>query len=250
MTSTTKLVCPECRRENEPERIYCHECGAKLDRTAVIASKPADARDKERRRVRNMFDPHRAKMRLMFFRICKLILGSVVAAFVVQMIRPPDVAPEKKALELTQLGLDLENAVNFHRPTPLQYSEDQVNDYLVQVVRSKQKALSKPLLDFRRIIVGFTEGKCTVTAERSVLGYYSLYTSETFAVQITEGAINASNKGGAIGRLPIYPQIMQYLDIVFADVWPALDRERKLISKTSAIEFHDKAVVLQTAAPQ
>jgi hypothetical protein len=250
MTSTTKLICPECQRENEPERIYCHECGAKLDRTAVIAAKPADSRAKEQRRVRNMFDPHRAKMRLLFFRISKLILGALLAAVVIQMLLPPEVPPEKKLTELTQLGLDLENAVNYHRPTPLQYTEDQVNDYLVQIARSKQKALSKPLLDFKRIIVEFTEGKCTITAERSVLGYYSVYTSETFTVQVTEGAINASSKGGAIGRLPIYPQVMPYLDIVFADVWPALDRERKLLAKTSAIEFHDKSVVLQAAAPQ
>lgn len=249
MTSTTKLICPECRRENEPERIYCHECGAKLDRTSVIASKPADARAKEQRRVKNMFDPQGVKMRFWFFRICKLILGAVLAAVVVQMLRPPDVAPEKKALELTQLGLDLENAISFHRPTPLQYTEDQVNDYLVQVSKSKQKVLNKPLLDFKRIIVGFAEGKCTVTAERSFFGY-SVYSSETFSVQITEGAIDATSKGGAIGRFPIYPQIMQYLDIVFADVWSTLDRERKLIAKTTAIEFHDKTVVLQTVAPQ
>jgi hypothetical protein len=249
MTSTAKLICPECRRENEPERIYCHDCGAKLDRTAVIAAKPADARLKEQRRVRDMFDPHRAKMRLLFFRISKLILGALLAAVVVQMLLPPDVPPEKKALGLTQLGLELENAVNFHRPTPLQYTEEQVNDYLVQIARNKQTALNKPLLDFKRILVGFTEGRCNVTAERSFFGY-SLYTSETFAVQITDGAIKASNQGGAIGRLPIYPQVMPYLDIMFADVWAALDRERKLISKASAIELHDKAVVLQTAAPQ
>jgi len=69
-------------------------------------------------------------------------------------------------------------------------------------------------------------------------------------VQLTDGKINSSNKGGAIGRLPIYPQLMQYLDIVFADVWTALDRERKLVAKATAIEFHDKNVVLITAPPQ
>src|SRR6185503_2584900 len=137
-TTTAKLMCPECRRENEPERIYCHECGAKLDRTAIIAAKPTDARDKERRRVRNMFDPHRAKMRLLFFRVSKLILGALLAAVVVQMILAPDVPPEKKGLALSQLGLELETAVNVHRPTPIQYSEDQVNEYLVQVSKSKQ----------------------------------------------------------------------------------------------------------------
>ena len=31
----TKLVCPDCRHENEPERIYCHNCGARLDRSGA-----------------------------------------------------------------------------------------------------------------------------------------------------------------------------------------------------------------------
>ena len=244
----TKLICPECQRENEPERIYCHDCGAKLDRTAVIASRPADARDKERQRVRNMFDPHRAKMRLWFFRVCRLVLGAFLGAVLIQMLLPPDVAPEKKALILSQVGLEVENAVTYHRPTPLQYTEDQVNQYLSSALKSK-KALDKPWLDFKRAIVGFTEGKCSVTVERSFFGF-SVYTTTSFAVQIADGAINASNEGGAIGRFPIYPQVMQYLDIIFEDLWTALDRERKLVAKANAIEFHEKSVVLQTAPAQ
>lgn len=245
----TKLICPECRRENESERIYCHECGAKLDRSKVIAAKPADARVKERNRVRQMFDTRRAKMRLLFFKYSKLILAALFAAAIILMIQPPLDAPppQKQALVLSQIGLEVETAVNEHRATPLQYSEQQVNEYLVNVLKSK-KALNKPLLKFNRAIAAFAEGKCTITAERSIFGY-SLYTSTSHAVQLTEGKINSSNKGGAIGRLPIYPQLMQYVDIVFADVWTALERERKLVAKASAIEFHDKTVVLITAPP-
>ena len=35
-----KLVCPECQRQNEPERIYCHDCGARLDRSALAKVAP------------------------------------------------------------------------------------------------------------------------------------------------------------------------------------------------------------------
>jgi hypothetical protein len=246
----TKLLCPECRRENEPERIYCHECGAKLDRSKVISSKPADARVKEQKRVRNMFDARRAKMRLLFFKVAKLILGSFAAAIVVSMFLPPELPPQKKdALSLSQIGLEVENAVTYHRPPQLQYSEDQVNEYLASTLKSKQKTLDKPLLDFKRAFIALSEGKCTITAERAFFGY-SLYTSTSAAVQLTDGKIVVSNKGGRIGRLPIYPQVMQYGDIIFADVWGALDRERKLVAKASGIEFHDKSLVLIAAPPQ
>ena len=57
-----------------------------------------------------------------------------------------------------------------------------------------------------------------------------------------------ANKGGQIGRLPIHPQIAQYMDVLFTDLWGALDREAKLVGKMKSIEFHDKAVAM--SAPQ
>jgi predicted amidophosphoribosyltransferase len=56
-TSTPKLFCPECRRENEPERIYCHDCGTRLDRSAAARSKKEPIQDTHKR-VKRMFDPH------------------------------------------------------------------------------------------------------------------------------------------------------------------------------------------------
>jgi hypothetical protein len=249
-TTTTKLICPECRHENEAERIYCHECGAKLDRAKVVAAKPADARVKERKRVRNMFDARRVKIRLFFFKVAKLILGSCAAAAVVQMILPPDVPPANKdVLALSQIGLEIETAVTYHKPNQLQYTEDQINEYLTSNLKSKRKMLNKPMIDFNRALVRLEEGKCGMTVERAIFGY-SLYTSTSLGVQLADGKFNISSKGGAIGRLPVHPQIMKYLNIAFADVWSAMDRERRLILKADAIEFHDKSVVIVTAAPQ
>ena len=148
---------------------------------------------------------------------------------------------------LSQIGLEVENAVTYHRPDRLQYSEDQVNDYLFYTLKGK-KALNKPLLDFKRGSVGLSEGKCTITVERAIYGY-SVYTTTSLGVQLTDGKIKVSNKGGELGRLAVHPALMQYLDIIFADVWSALDRERKLVAKASGIEFHDKSVVLLTPPP-
>ena len=94
-----KLICPECRRENEAERIYCHDCGARLDRSSLAKIAPTGEDAKEtQRRLRTMLDPQRAKMRLMFFNISKLILGAFAAAAVIQMVLPPDVPPRTKSV--------------------------------------------------------------------------------------------------------------------------------------------------------
>src|SRR2546421_7872951 len=197
-----KLICPECRRENEPERIYCHDCGARLDRTALAKIAPKGENAKEtHRRLRTMLDPQRAKMRLLFFKTSKVILGALVTAATVQMVLPPDVPPRPKTGDFPpQINLDLENAALNHNPTPMQYTETQVNAYLASALKSKQ-ALSK-LLDFERASVKFDETVCSVTAERSLFGF-SVFTTTSSKVTLQNGTLIAANNGGSIGRLPV-----------------------------------------------
>ena len=239
-----KLICPECRRENEPERIYCHDCGARLDRSALakVAPKGEDPKDTHRR-LRSLLDPNRAKMRLMFFKISKLILGSCALAALIQMLLSPEVPARAKSAEFPpQINLELENAAMNHGVTPMRYTDAQVNAYLANALKSKQAALSK-LLQFERAFVNFDENICRVTAERSLLGY-SIFTATSSKVTLQDGKLIASNNGGSIGRLPIHPALMKYGDLIFSDLWNALDREKKSVSKMGAIEFHPQAVVL------
>jgi hypothetical protein len=240
-----KLICPECRRENEAERIYCHDCGARLDRTALAKAAPKGEDVKEtQRRLKSMLDPQRAKMRLLFFKVSKLILGALAAAAVVQMILPPDLPPRAKTGDFPpQINLDLENAAMNHGAAPMQYTEAQVNAYLGSALKSKQAALSK-LLQFERGFVNFDENLCRVTAERSLFGF-SLFTSTSSRVSLQNGTLSAANNGGSIGRLPIHPLLMKYAEpLFFSDLWTALDRERKAVAKMNSIEFHPQAVVL------
>lgn len=239
-----KLICPECRRENEAERIYCHDCGARLDRSALAKEVPKgeDAKDTQRR-LKNLLDPQRAKMRLLFFKVSKVILGALLMAAIVQMLLPPDVPARAKTGDFPpQINLDLENAATSHGAPPLQYTEAQVNAYLGSALKSKQAALSK-LLQFERAVVTFDETVCRITAERSLFGF-SFFTTTSTKVTLQDGKLIASNNGGSIGRLPIHPLLMKYADPLFGDLWAALDRERKSVAKMNSIEFHPQAVVL------
>ena len=240
-----KLVCPECRRENEPERIYCHDCGARLDRSSLAKEKSTEEDPKDtQRRLKAMLDPQRALMRRRFFQGSKLILGALIVAAIVQMIRPPDLPPPAAAPMLpAQINLDLENAAMDPRTAvPLRYTDEQVNAYLAYALKSKQPALSK-YLKFERAVAAFDEGYCIVTVERSLSGF-SLFTTAAYDVTLQNGAIVAKSRGGRIGRMPIHPALMQYGHVLFQDLWKALDRERKSILKLGAIELHAKTVVL------
>jgi hypothetical protein len=243
-----KLVCPECQRQNEPERIYCHDCGARLDRSALakVAPKIEDPKQTQRR-LKQLLDPGRIKMRLMFFKISKLILGAAALAVLIQMLLPSRDIPERsKNIELQQINLDLENAITTHSAAPLQYSEAQVNNFLVNVVKNKHATLSK-YLEFERAFVNFNEGVCRITVERSLFGF-SVFHAISGNVALRDGTLTTSTVGGSIGRMPIHPIIMKYGGVLFTDLWAALDREKKSVSKMGAIEFRPQAVILTPKA--
>jgi hypothetical protein len=241
----TTVVCAECRHENEPERVYCHGCGARLDRSAVKVSK-YDVKDAQKR-VKKFFDPQRAKMRALFFKVSKVVLSACAVAGLIQLALPPDVpAASKMEVLASQVRMDLEGAATRHVPPQLQYTDDQVNGFLVYALKSKQKALDLPTLDFKRAVVAFREGNCAVTAERSFFGY-SVYTTCLYAPAGAPGKLGVVSRGGYIGRMPVHPQIAQYMAVLLSDVFKALDREIKLVSKFGTAEVHDKNIVLTAA---
>ena len=239
------LVCPECRRENEAERIYCHDCGARLDRSKVAKLKAHEEDPKEtQKRVKAMLDGRRAKRKQLFFLSAKMILGAYLVAGLIQIFRPPDLPPRASTsvAELPpQINLDLENATMDPRGAVLPYSEDQINAYLSYALKSKQTALSQ-YLKFERLALRFEEGTVKVTMERSLYGY-SIFTTGVYAVSLENGNVRFQTRGGEIGRLQVHPKLMQFGDILFADLRTALERERKMIGKLSAIELHPKQVV-------
>ncbi len=250
MIATTKLLCPECRRENEPERIYCHECGARLDRSALAKAKSKEEDPKEtQRRLQSMLDPRRALLRQRFFQGSKLVLAALIMAALVQMLRPPEMPTAPQISDLpVQINLDLENAAMDPRVAPPGYTQDQVNAYLAYVVKGKQTVLSN-YLKFERAAVAFTEGTFRVTVERSLFGY-SIFTTGTYSARLQNGDVILKNLGGQIGRLPVHPMLMQFGDIVFADLRGVLERERKSIVKLGGAELHPQAIVFLARTPQ
>ena len=176
-----------------------------------------------------------------FFVACKLILAAAATAGLIQMFLPPEFPPPMKVSSPVQIDLELENATL--KPVVLNYSQQDINAYLTYRLAGKKKALSKPFLNFERAAVVFKDGACLIGWERSIFGY-SVYSRTCYRVDLNAGKISAVNNGGWIGRLPIHPAIMKYADIIFADLWSALDRERKLLAKMGSVAIHDGSVTI------
>jgi hypothetical protein len=239
-----QLTCPECQRQNEAERVYCHDCGARLDRSALANRKTAkmETAQELHKRMRGMFSQRRIKAQLAFFKTVKIILGALAAAALVVILIPPDVPPAVKTEILPpQINLSLETLTESRQPQTMQFSEGDVNAYLANVMKHKKEKLEHPLLDFERAILGFSEGNCRVTMERSIFGY-SIFTSGDYDVQVKDGKITATPKSAAIGRMPIHPSALPYAGFLFNDAVAAMDREHKLLNKIGSIQLHDKMV--------
>src|SRR5256714_9022489 len=245
-----QLTCPECRRENEAERIYCHDCGGRLDRSVLANRKTVKIETAEdlHKRMRGMFSQRRVKARLAFFKTAKVILAACVAAALVEILIPPDVPPAVKAETLPpQINLKLETLTESRQPQTMQFSEDDVNTYVGNLLKHKKEKLEHPLLGFERAILGFSEGNCRVTMERSIFGY-SIFTSGDYDVQVKDGKITAAPKSAAIGRMPIHPSVLPFAGFLFSDAVAVMDREHKLLNKVGLIQLHDKMVEVSSAA--
>ena len=241
-----RLICPECRRENEPERIYCHDCGTRLDRSALGPRKAASTETPQQvhERVSGMFDHRRGRTRALVIKFVKLVLAAGLAAVVVLMLLPPPALPPITKSETLppQISLDLEGMTQYHRPPQLHYSEGEVNAYLAYVLGKKKESLDHLLLNFERATVWFHPGVAEATVGRSIFGY-AIYTSGAFNAQLQGGKLSVTATSGAIGRLPIHPALMRYAGILFGDVVRAMERERKLISHAGSMELRDKEIV-------
>jgi hypothetical protein len=246
-TSPVRFVCPECRRENEPERIYCHDCGTRLDHSHLGPSQAesVETSAEVHKRVTGMFAQRGARTRVFLFKCVKLIVAAgAVAAIVLIFLPPPALPPMTKSEVLPpQINLDLEGMTQFHRPPELHYSEAEVNSYLAYVLGKKKEMLDHLTLDFERAVLTLHPSRCEMTIGRSLFGF-SIYTAGMFSVQLESGKLTVVPLSGAIGHLPIHPALMRYTSFFFGDVARALDRERKLLGHVGSMELREKEIVI------
>ena len=242
----TKLICPDCRHENEAERIYCHNCGSRLDRTAVKKEMVATEENTEitQRRLKSMFSPTRGRSRAMALKALKVILGACCLAVVIQMLLSPDVLGESKSNSLTpMISMDLLSALQTHNPPRLTYSSEDASAYLMSAIRRKDSPAKKGFFPIERLQVDFEEGICRFHMMRSFFGL-RIFEGAAYAVTLNEGKLAASYESGYVGRMPIHPQLMRLFGLAFHRSWETLSRERMQVARLAGLEFHPNSVSL------
>ena len=98
--STNSLPCEQCGYANEPERVYCHNCGSKLDRSLLptVEEKKQDHPDKVRKRIEKMTNPKSGSVGREIKALFKVAFFSALVAVIILLVQKPDDLPELKVI--------------------------------------------------------------------------------------------------------------------------------------------------------
>lgn len=222
------LTCSQCNFANEAERVYCHNCGAKLDRSLLPKAEEneKESLEKTRKRVQKMTNPGGPD----YVREVKALVSSIaygaVVAFIIGVVREPDDLPPKKPNETElprMIGTDLAQAIESPTPQVLQFTESEANAYLRSSLKSKGSGWI-PGAQFERAFVRFDVGCVYIGLEQSLFGF-PIHSGARYNMGVKDGKFFADNQGGNIGRVAIHPTIMKYVVSAFQPLWKALKRE-------------------------
>ena len=249
--ATATLLCKQCNFENEPERVYCHNCGAKLDRSLL----PPEATRREdpvvvQERVRKMVSPRRGMgLRGVKHLIYSLVIASVLAALLL-IIKPPRNIPQlSKEAVMTAPAIMDDLATLEEAPTPVsrafRYPEDQVNAFLQNAVRGKDSTSYGVTMKFERVYIHFHEGYCSITTEQSIMGLL-IYATTNRTVKIENGALVSQVLGGSFGSLKIPAVAMVHLEGIFGPLEKLFEHDRPQLTRLQSITCREKAVDLAT----
>ncbi len=243
-----KLICHACSYANEVERVYCHNCGAKLDRSALPKVDPHREK-REAKRVKNLVKPKNP----IIFRFVSGLFNTLVLAFFASLailaFWPPAKLPTKPSdderLTAPQLNLVLERAVASPTVQTLDLDEKTVNSYIANRIRSKPTKLIAGLeARNEAVYVTFRNQLVNITACNQVGSIPTVFTTR-YSLSIKDGNLVAKLQGGAIGRAPVHPMLMNSIEqLIFASIWKALNSEKNLVGKMQNITIQDGRIII------
>jgi hypothetical protein len=246
--SAANLPCGQCGYENEAERVYCHNCGAKLDRSLLPkeeeTGEKTETPGQARKRIAKMTNPKSGGgIREVKTAINVLIYSAILAAIFLLTQKPDGVPEVSRDLPQRFVSGDLMDAIDSVQPRPVNFTEAEINAHLQQLLKSKDGAIAG--LEFKRAYVNLMPGVIHIGSEQALFGL-PLYSGVLYHLEVKDGKFTATILGGNFGRLAVHPLAMQYLDFFFQKLWTALARERKQMDKMQRVDVQKGTILLVT----
>jgi len=257
------IACKECGHVNEGERVYCHNCGAKLDRSVLLTVKQQkETPEQKQRRIKKAMSPTAGLPRILLKALAQAVAAGAIMALILDLVLPPPGVPPmpKKGefLDILQLDLALENLAMAPAGVRISMKEAEINAYLNSKVRLKYDGnIFQSATAFQRTFVRLASGQIQITMQTALLDY-PLYFSARYGLHIdsirnakgeVEQGVVATPLGASIGRLHLPAQVVEYAGYVFEPLWNSLNREHRLLDHVGSIDIRRDEIVFSAAGP-
>jgi hypothetical protein len=246
-----QLTCGACGFSNEPERVYCHNCGAKLDRSllpSVEGGKNEESTEAARRRIRKMTNPAGYSIgQFLKSLIITLFWAVVVASAFLCAQKPEDVPEDKNELSQRLVQSELMEATQSPTPRTISFNQEEVNATLKQ---SLKRAIANgsatiPGVEFQRAYAVLMPNIVHLGLQQSLWGY-PIYSGVDYRLTVVDGKFTPIMVGGNFGRLPVNLNVMKYLDFAFQKLWLALKREHDQVEKMQNVQVRRGEIIFVT----
>ncbi len=253
------LKCSQCSHENDPTRIFCQNCGMRLERpegteATIAGNTPVMGRSAGKKKKFSFSFGHLPDLgglgktlgRVLRAVLITAVLAAVIAAFV-QMGRKPDGIPVAQTPNEAQAAKVFRGIKAFSEtvyPRALDLTQEQANNYLAVRVVSNTLAEggSVPRVQFVRAFVVIGSGEMQFFVEQKFLGWSVFFSltgvpepgmDEVSRLPVT----NLRVTGGSIGRLRLHARLVPILEKNLATVIASLPDAAAVLRKTNAVAF-------------
>ena len=240
------LQCASCGHQNEPERVYCHNCGEKLDRSLLPTQKQLESETdaQKRRRVKRMMNVNRGafgrEVKTFFTVIC---FAALVAAIFLYWQKPADAPPTRMETLPDRNAGDVWRAlVDNKAALSTELTEDEINAFLKNALKAAESSV--PGVKFERAFLTFRNGTITVTSERSAWGL-PMFSSTTYAPRAADGSVKFETVGVNFGKLGVDPRIPGVSGLGLGGLKTAMAKEIANFERLAAVEPHEEITMVE-----
>ncbi len=199
------IKCGQCGHENDLTRVFCQNCGTRLERPEPTPEGPSITPVPIKRQTKARGPSGMAMLGQAFKGVAYLVFLGALLAVLIQVGRRPDGLPEESPVNEASATALFESVRAFasspFRRT-LDLKQEQINNYLASRLSADDSAGAPPGAQFARAFVVLDDGTFRFFVERRYLGFPVYFQVECEPVAGPEGATVVVRKG-AIGRLSL-----------------------------------------------